>query len=248
MLLNTHITQLYHELMAAHGPQCWWPVENRRGDIHRDVTGVPGDPLHRWEIMVGAVLTQNTSWKNVEQALQALRGAGITRPDLVENTEPSVLAELIRSSGYYNQKARKLQILAAACRQRSWLIPAARGGCIPSRKELLSLWGIGPETADCILLYAYGVPSFVIDAYTRRILSRVFSGCSIPADPLAIPYEQLQLWFSEVLPAETLLYNEYHALLVRHGADFCRAKPLCSECPLGPSGTRRCAGHSAATG
>lgn len=205
----------------------------------------------RWEILAGAVLTQNTAWSNVEQALERLRAADITSPEKVAQAETPVLAEAIRPSGYYNQKARKLQILAQACLDAGWLPqqqpeePSRTSS--PTRHELLALWGIGPETADCILLYGFGIPVFVIDAYTRRICSRIFAEHppeDMPQTDTA-SYTDMQRWFTDQLPRDIVLYNEYHAVLVSHAANYCRARPLCAECPIGPQGSHYCPGYPA---
>ncbi|AFG36454.1 endonuclease III domain-containing protein [Spirochaeta africana] len=275
-------SQLFTLLYRIHGPQDWWPIAGRSPDIQRNHLAVPTQPEYRWEIMVGAVLTQNTSWSNVERALAQLRTAGVFSPEHIASLPVDELAMLIRSSGYYNQKARKLKLLAAACIEESWLdttgpdytrpvttgtvmqSPAGYGipqDSSPGRERLLEIWGIGPETADCILLYACGKPVFVIDAYTRRILARLYPDGLPPAespdtgstghppaspiDPHRARYRLLQAWFSARLEADTRLFNEYHALLVRHAVEFCRTKPLCGECPLGPQHQAICPGVSA---
>ncbi|MGA2975702.1 MAG: endonuclease [Spirochaetia bacterium] len=173
--------------------------------------------------MLGAILTQNTAWTNVETALARLRRAGIVLPRDVLAIGRGGLAGLIRSSGYFNQKARKLAAVASLLASPG----ALTLNSAPSRETLLSQWGIGPETADSILLYAFHVPVFVIDAYTRRILSRiglVDAGAS---------YEHLQDLFHVSLPPDTTLFNEYHALLVRHAKEFCMRSPQCTGCPVG---------------
>jgi len=180
----------------------------------------------RFEIAVGAVLTQNTIWSNVRSALQTLlqytdeQGNGLS-PRTILDMEPEKLAELIRSSGYYNQKARKLHLLSDFlddCREA------------PERGDLLDIWGIGPETADSILLYAFDRPVFVIDAYTRRIYSRV-KGQSIGTT--AEEYHKLQKIFTDTVPAHTVIYREYHALLVLHAKQVCKKnRPACRGCPL----------------
>ena len=185
-------------------------------------------PRQQWEIAVGAILTQNTTWRNASAALSALvrkrvlsirRMAALPRP---------TLAATIRSAGYFNQKARNLQELA------TYLV-AARGGRISAflsrpaaelRAELLSRRGVGPETADSILLYAAGLPFFVIDAYSRRI------GARLSWVPERIAYRPLQEHFESGLPRDPAIYNEYHALLVRHAVTHCRARPLCEGCCL----------------
>lgn len=181
------------------------------------------------EICVGAILTQNTSWKNVEKALCALHKARTLSLKKIAACPQDTLAALIRSSGYHNQKAAKLK---AFCRRiskehpgglKEWFLSAPAADL---RAELLSYNGVGPETADSITLYAARKPVFVIDAYTRRIAARLGLGSSAA-------YEMWQALFERNLPRDLKMYNEYHALLVKLGKDFCRkTKPLCAGCPL----------------
>lgn len=204
------LTEIYELLYAAFGPQHWWPGETP------------------FEIMTGAILTQNTSWANVEKAIRNLKSAGMLIAEAIHRIELSDLAELIRPAGYYNIKARRLKDFV------DWLFDNYEGS--PAnlervntdrlRMELLAVKGIGRETADSILLYALGKPVFVVDAYTARITVR--HGLIEPdAD-----YEQLRELFESNLPQDTQLYNEYHALLVRTGKDFCKPKAKCAGCPL----------------
>ncbi len=174
---------------------------------------------------MGAILTQNTAWTNVETALSLLRREGVFLPDDVRAAGRTRLAGLIRSSGYFNQKARKLEAIA-----QFFSGPGALGDRTPpSRDALLALWGVGPETADSILLYAFHVPVFVIDAYTRRILSRIGL-----VDGRA-SYDAVQDLFHSSLPRDHALFNEYHAVLVQHAKAFCTKRPDCAACPV-----RRC--------
>ncbi len=201
---------IYHLLMAGYGPQHWWPAD---------------EPF---EVMVGAILTQSCAWRNVEKAIAALKKAGKLSAAALRCLDHEKLSRLIRPCGYYNAKARKLKSLA------DWL----RSSCHDNlaeldeidtptlRKELLSVHGIGSETADSILLYAIGRPVFVIDAYTRRIVSRL--GLS----PHSQGYAVCQALFQNNLPADSCLFNEYHALLVHLGKDFCRKQPRCPQCYL----------------
>ena len=225
------VLQTYERLLRHYGPQGWWPTTARGGirPLYRPGTAgtVPG-PRQQWEIVVGSILTQNTAWRNASAALSALirrrvlslrRMAALPLPDL---------AAAIHSAGYFNQKARNLQELAAH------LLAASGGRIAPFlsrpatelRAELLARRGVGPETADSILLYAAGRPSFVVDAYTRRIAARL---AWVPED---IAYHPLQEHLESRLPQDTTLYNEYHALLVRHAVAHCRARPLCEGCCL----------------
>ena len=190
--------------------------------------GAVPSPRQQWEIVVGSILAQNTAWRNASAALSALvrrrvlslrRMAGLPRADL---------AATIRSAGYFNQKARNLQELAAHLLSVSGgrIAPFLSRPAPEVRVELLARRGVGPETADSILLYAAGSPFFVIDAYARRIASR------LAWVPETIAYDPLQELFESRLPRDPAIYNEYHALLVRHAVEHCRARPLCEGCCL----------------
>ncbi len=203
--------EIYDRLYAHFGPQYWWPGETR------------------WEIMVGAVLTQNTSWRNVEKAIENLKRAGRLEPADMKRTRLSKLARLVRQSGYYNIKARKLKALVAFLYSHYNGDPARMvgGDLTRQRAELLAVYGIGPETADSILLYAAEQPVFVVDAYTKRIFSRL----GICAE--TVTYNDLQVLFMRHLPPDVALFNEYHALLVALGKNICQKRaPKCSICPL----------------
>lgn len=207
------LARLYRVLLAAFGPQHWWPAPPGREA-----------PL---EVMVGAVLTQNTNWRNVERALANLRAAGVLAPEALSRLSEGELARLVQPSGFYRVKARRLKALL------DWLMASAGGdlGRLRRRRrsrlreELLALPGIGPETADSILLYALGKPTFVVDAYTRRVLGR--HGL---IDPGA-RYDEVKALFESSLPRRLALFNEYHALFVELGKRFCRPRPRCAECP-----------------
>lgn len=229
------IGRLYKTLLREYGPQGWWPLLSMAGRPGFDSRGYhPGrglyahTPAHRFEVALGAVLTQNTAWGNVEKALRSLSAAGVRNPKAVLARTQDGLAALVRSSGYHNQKARTLRVLAG------FLEPPARrrAGRPPSRDELLALRGIGEETADSILLYAYGQPVFVVDAYTRRVLVRL--GIAGGGES----YGAIQQLFHEALPADPELFGEYHALIVAHAKSRCRSRPLCAGCPV-----RRCPGR-----
>lgn len=208
---------VYECLHAAYGPQSWWPGETP------------------FEVMVGAVLVQNTAWVNVERAIGNLKANRALDPRRILSVDPDQLAAWLRPSGYFNVKAKRLRNLCRWYLERgghaglsSWDTPCLRAG-------LLSVNGVGKETADDILLYAFERPVFVVDAYTRRIFSRL--GLVEPD----IDYESLREWFETELgrgPHATPLFNEYHALIVSHGKDVCRPKPRCAECCL----SRRCSG------
>ncbi len=202
-------TQVYRRLHAAHGPQHWWPSQD--------------EPF---EVMVGAVLTQNTAWTNVERAIANLRRQRALNARAIVASYPRRLASWLKPSGYFNVKAKRLR---AFCR---WYL--AQGGInalrvLPTprlRAALLTVNGVGPETADDILLYALARPVFVIDAYTRRIFKRL--GLIDGAED----YETLRALFERRTRKNVARYNEYHALIVRHGKDICRTRPRCSACCL----------------
>lgn len=176
---------------------------------------------------MGAILTQSTAWTNVEKAITNLKRERLFTPQSMAGVNTRKLARLVRSSGYFNQKARRLKTFLSFLKRYPSLKKLFREPSERLRRELLSLKGIGPETADSILLYAAERPVFVVDAYTRRILSR--HGW-IHQDA---GYEEMQNLFHRHLPKDVRMYNQYHALLVHVGKNFCkRKKPLCHECPL----------------
>jgi len=200
----------YDRLFEAYGPQHWWPAEDR------------------FEVIIGAILTQNTTWNNVERAIANLKREGLMSPKALHRLPVRRLGSIIRPSGYYNVKAVRIKSFL------TFLIDQYGGDLEKMFKEttkklrrfLLDINGIGPETADSILLYAGGRPIFVIDAYTRRILSR--HGLVSPRST----YGVLQDFFMKGLPPSPRLYNEYHALLIEVGKHHCRKEPICSGCPL----------------
>lgn len=202
--------QVYRRLLKQFGPQGWWPMQN-------------GFSPPEWEVCVGAVLTQNTNWGNVEKALASLRTAGITTPAKILKVHNHILKNYIRSSGYYTQKAHRIKALAEFISQFDSEKSFLHG---VDRKDLLLIHGIGPETADSILLYAANKKFFVIDAYTRRIFTR-FGMIKEKWD-----YDKVRLLFEKNLPKDADVYKEYHALIVRLGKDICKNKPLCAKCPL----------------
>jgi endonuclease-3 related protein len=181
--------------------------------------------------MVGAVLVQNTAWRNVERAIANLRDAGLMEPRALYAEPLAELAELIRPAGYYQVKAKRLRnLLKFVVEQYDGSLEAMFSTNVNTlRENLLSISGIGPETADAILLYAGGLPTFVVDTYTHRVLARHgWIGCD--AD-----YHEIKDLFESSLPDNAQLYNEYHALLVRVGKDYCRrSEARCDECPLAP--------------
>ncbi|MFP4473090.1 MAG: endonuclease III domain-containing protein [Candidatus Omnitrophota bacterium] len=203
------LLKIYREMYEHFGPQHWWPGDTRT------------------EIIVGAVLTQNTNWRNVEKALANLRSVGLLNFPALKKARTAAIAQLIRPSGYYNMKARRLKNFVAFFYDTfngSWRRIAAEPTA-SLRKKILAVNGIGPETADSILLYALDRPVFVVDAYTRRIFSRY--GLTAPDDD----YDTVQSFFMDHLPRDPVLYNEYHALIVRLAKEHCRTRPLCPGCP-----------------
>lgn len=206
------LDEYFNSLLAAYGPQHWWPGKTP------------------FEVIVGAILTQNTSWRNVELAIENLRREGLLTSGAMEKASLARLARLIRSSGYFRQKARKLKEF---CR----FLRAAYGGSLKRmfatltvdlREKLLGVWGIGPETADSILLYAGAHPVFVVDAYAKRMMERHGWAAA------NAKYEDVRWMFERQSPGDTARFNEFHALIVQTGKNFCRTKePKCGECPLG---------------
>ncbi|HEV2387705.1 MAG TPA: hypothetical protein VGS20_10680 [Candidatus Acidoferrales bacterium] len=208
-----HALEAYYDALDERlGPQHWWPARTR------------------FEVIVGAILTQSTAWSNVEQAIRALARERLLEPRALGRVPLRRLERLVRPSGYYRQKARKLKAFASFLDREfgGSLGRMVRTPTAALREKLLAVHGIGPETADSILLYAGGHPVFVVDAYARRILAR--HGL---ADARA-GYEEIQKLFERNLPRRAPLFNQYHALLVETGKRWCRrSEPLCGECPLG---------------
>ncbi|MEJ2689681.1 MAG: endonuclease III domain-containing protein [Deltaproteobacteria bacterium] len=209
--MSAPLIEIHDQLLARFGPQHWWPGDSP------------------FEITIGAILTQNTSWTNVEKAIANLKSAGFLSFSGLSSISLEVLAELIRPAGYFNVKALRLQnFLQMVIRQYAGDFDRMlldRTDIL--REKLLAVKGIGPETADSILLYAANRPVFVIDAYTHRIL---FRHGIIEEDA---DYSTIQTLFADALPADADLFNEFHALFVRTGKEFCRkTKPRCNLCPL----------------
>ncbi len=204
------LMQIYRRLYRHFGDLEWWPGDS---------------PL---EISVGAILTQNTGWTNVEKAIRQLKQARALSVVALARMSHRRLARLIKSSGYFNVKARRLKNFISFVEKRygGSLKKLLRQKSDRLRAELLSVSGVGPETADSIVLYAAEKPIFVIDAYTKRIFSR--HGVL----PFEKSYDEFQTLFTKLLPANVPLYNQYHAMLVNVGNEFCRSKPHCDGCPL----------------
>jgi endonuclease-3 related protein len=206
------LPQFYDAMHAALGPQHWWPARTP------------------FEVIVGAILTQNTAWTNVEKAIANLRRERLLTPRALARVPVQRLARLVRPSGYFRQKAKKLKAFVQFLRREygGSLERMFRTPTLELREELLGVHGIGPETADSILLYAGNHPVFVVDAYTKRILMR--HGLAKEKHG----YEELRARFEGNLPREAPLFNEYHGLIVHVGKHWCRPKgPRCAECPLG---------------
>lgn len=204
------LMQIYNKLFKAFGPQHWWPGETP------------------FEVAVGAILTQNTNWGNVEKAISNLKKEGKLKPHALHEISHDRLASLIRPAGYFNIKAKRLKnfISFLVDEYGGNMEKMAKEDTAVIREKLLSVNGIGPETADSVILYALGKPVFVIDAYTKRVLSR---HNLMSQDE---PYERFQKSFHLSLKKDVQIFNEYHALLVRVGKVFCRTIPACEGCPL----------------
>jgi len=211
--LNHQLTEIYRLLFTSYGPQHWWPAYTP------------------FEVIVGAILTQSAAWGNVEKAISNLKQARVMDPASLRKLPLDQLAKLIYPSGYYNAKALKLKSFVEHLEEahRDSLEKLFTLDILRLRSELLDIHGIGPETADSIILYAARKPIFVIDAYTRRILTRLGLGPSVDN------YSAFQALFMDNLPADEKLFNEYHALLVRHGKGICKKTPLCEQCCLNGS-------------
>ena len=203
--------ELYHRLYEAYGPRNWWPAKDGG----------------TFEIVCGAILTQNTAWRNVEQALANMRDENLWSFSALHTAETAAIAEAIRPSGYYNMKARKLKTFAS-------VVETDFSGDLEKmfdrkthelRELLLGIWGIGEETADDILVYAAEKPSFVIDTYTTRIVDRL--GWQVHGKG---EYGDYKRFFEQRLPSDVALFNEFHALLDGHGSRVCKKNPVCEEC------------------
>jgi len=210
--LSEKLNEIYERLLKAYGPQHWWPAES---------------PL---EVLVGAVLTQNTNWQGVEKAMANLKRHNLLNPHKLQALPTEDLALLIKPAGYFNVKARRLKNLIEFMIEAYSGDPETMGQAETGRlrQELLAVNGVGPETADSILLYALQKPLFVVDTYTYRVMSR--HGLI----GKEVSYDELQGLFTQHLPSDVKLFNEYHALLVRVGKVHCKRKPRCQGCPLEP--------------
>lgn len=210
-IIRNTLLNIYKKLYKFYGPQKWWPADTR------------------FEVIIGAILTQNTSWKNVEKALKNLKKANVLlSPQGLGKLNKRQLSRLIKPAGYYNVKAKRLKNFLSflTAEYSGSLYNLSRQETENLRQEFLGVNGIGPETCDSILLYAFRRPVFVVDAYTKRIFARhkIFR-----ADT---DYHEMQKIFMDNLPRDHKLYNEYHALIVRMGKELCRKVPNCKACPL----------------
>ncbi|NWF38560.1 endonuclease III domain-containing protein [Mariprofundus sp. NF] len=207
--MNDHTPlQIFETLLTAYGYQLWWPAESP------------------FEMMVGAVLTQNTNWKNVEQAIGNLKAANMLDAASIACADHEQLAEVIRPSGFFNQKACRLQLFSRFYIAHGEISGLKKQPMAEMRAQLLALSGIGPETADSMLLYGLEKPIFVVDAYTRRIFTR------LGLLPEKIDYDGIQNYFHQQLEPQLSLFQEYHALIVEHAKRHCRSQPVCDNCPL----------------
>jgi endonuclease-3 related protein len=208
--MTAPLRKYFEALLRRYGPQGWWPGETP------------------FEVMVGAVLTQNTSWANVRRAVERLKERRLLDPFRLHAIDTGALARIIRPAGYFRVKARRLKNLVGWFVER-WGADLERLRSLPPerlREELLAVHGVGPETADSILLYALGMPSFVVDAYTYRLLTRHGKA------PEGASYGEMKELFERELPRNAALYNEFHALIVRVGKEHCRPVARCATCPL----------------
>ena len=199
------------EFLARHfGPRHWWPAETP------------------FEVCVGAILTQNTNWGNVEKAIANLKGEGLLSPEAIRDTPLERLSEVIRPAGFFNVKGRRLREFVTFLFDRygGSLDRMFAGDWRALREELLAVRGIGPETCDSILLYAGQKPTFVVDAYTKRVFAH------LGLVDLQTSYEEVRALFMDNLPADVTLFNEYHALIVEQAKVYCRTSPRCTGCPL----------------
>ncbi len=211
MVMGNDYIDIYEALFGHFGPQHWWPGESA------------------FEVLVGAVLTQNTNWTNVVKAIDKLKESGLLSYLTLSKLTASEIAPYIQPSGYYNLKAKRLRNLLdmISSQYQDDFDFFLKDSMSNARRNLLGVKGVGPETADCILLYGCGHPAFVVDTYTHRVFSR---------HNLAFEetdYDSLQVQFVDALPEDLQLFNEYHALIVRVAITYCKKnKPLCEQCPL----------------
>lgn len=228
--VSIYPAQLYRRLLSKFGPQHWWPVTEKGGFIPTYKKRKRLTENQKFEIMLGAILTQNTAWANVMRAIENLNRAKVLECRSIAELNKKTLAGLIRPSGYFNMKAEKVKRFARWLKTNYGSKPKNFFGSGKTlqelRSELLSLHGVGSETADSMLLYAGNLPSFVVDAYTMRFMGRFYA-------KRGLSYVEAKNFFESGLPKDAALYNEFHALLVALGKDYCKkSKPRCPECCL----------------
>ncbi|MDC7125910.1 MAG: DNA repair protein [Spirochaetales bacterium] len=233
LIENDLILKAYDILFDRYGPQGWWPLRSRKEPdlANQEKFGFnkggyhPGKDIalsaqEQFEIACGAILTQNTNWNNAAAAVDSLIKNNLLSAEAILSVKSEELSDIIKTSGYYNQKAKKLKFLSALLIEKD--------GCTLSREELLSVWGIGRETADSILLYSYGKPFFIIDLYTRRFLSRISENDNI----MTSSYDDLRETIEGAYNFSVKQMQEYHALIVIHGKNHCAKKAICVDCPF----------------
>lgn len=218
---ESYLIQVYHKLYQLYGPQGWWPLMDWEGEnptktgslkgYHPLNYNLPETSQQRFEVILGAILTQNTAWTSVEKALWNLKRMAVVHPQNLLELETEILKEAVRPAGFFNQKSVYLQEIS-----RFFL---KMDGKVPSRKEILGIKGVGNETADSILLYAYHQPQFVVDAYTKRIYSHL----GVIKENSS--YMEVKNLFEECLPRNVPLYQEYHALIVEHAKRYYQKRP-----------------------
>lgn len=218
---ENYLTNAYHKLYQLYGPQGWWPLMGLEGEIplkigslkgyHPLNYSLPENPQQRFEIVLGAILTQNTAWTSAEKALYNLKRLGAVDPQHLLNIDTEILKDAVRPAGFFNQKSLYLQEISQFFLKKA--------GEVPSRKEILEVKGVGNETADSILLYAYHQPQFVVDAYTKRI----FTHLGVINENAS--YTEVKNLFERCLPRDVPLYQEYHALIVEHAKRYYQKKP-----------------------
>lgn len=218
--------QIYESLLRHFHQQHWWPITLENELMPKYHKNIILNEKQKLEICFGAILTQNTNWKNVEKAITELNKNKLIGVNKILKIKNEELAKIIKSSGYHNQKAKKLKNFCEFLSKNynGKLSLLFKNNIEALRKELLSINGVGPETADSIILYAAKKPIFVVDAYTKRVFSRI--------EFKEQKYEDLQKLFMSNLPNNERLFNEYHALIVELGKNICKKKPLCVKCPI----------------
>jgi len=222
------IEYIYTWLFREYGPQGWWPLINHNGSnptktgiikgYHPGVYSFPHNDDERFEICIGAILTQNTTWVNVEKAIENLNKRERENPVSIANLDIEILKESIRPAGYFNQKAQKIKIFTDFYLKLN--------GKTPKSEELLDIGGIGPETADCMLLYGFNTTSFVVDAYSKRML------INLGLITESATYQEVKRLFEENIPRDLIMYQEYHALIVEHAKRYYQKQPYGENDPL----------------